>query len=128
MPNGGDYEKFFGWTSIFNGSTHLPLSPVPAVTVASTIVTVTVTEIAIPAATDYDNAPPVESDQTQRPRYPKSSRSALFLETLADCLAQIILESATLYLYVGYNLLLLECAGMALYSSTMESACFKLQH
>ena len=121
MPNGGDYENFFGWTSIFNGSTHLPLSPVPAVTVASTIVTVTVTETATPAATVYDNTPPVESDQTQRTRHPKLSGSAPFLETLADCLAQIILESATFYVYMFYNLLLLESpvAGVAIHCPAM---------
>ena len=107
-PNALDFVHLFAWASVFNHSVNSPPSPLPTITVASTVITVTITETATSTTTTtYPTSLPVGTKPTSRPTRPGSSKS--FMEELAYHLAQILLESATLYLYLGYNLLLLEC-------------------
>ena len=120
-PNALDFVHLYAWASVFNHSVYHPPSPLPTITVASSVMTVTVTETSKPTFTAvFPKAHVVYPDQsqtaahsagTQAPEasYTGSSGPANSTMLLARYLAHLLLHLIKCSAYLAYSFIIFEC-------------------
>ena len=120
-PTAMDFVNLYAWASVFNHSVHHPPSPLPTITVASSVMTVTVTETTKPTFTAvfskgqfvYPDKPKTAAhsagSQAPEAAYTGSSGPANSTMLMARYFAHFFFHFVKCGAYLAYTFLILEC-------------------